>query len=209
MKLPTLILASASPRRLELLRQTGLEFEVIPSDAEEIHNEQLTAAELSQINAYRKARTISKKFPDALVIGMDTIVALGQKLFGKPKDLADARRMIEELQGHSHEVVTGVCLIHLRSHRQKVFAERTQVTFRSLTPAEISHYHSKINPLDKAGAYAIHEHGDDLVRRISGSFSNVVGLPLERLSEELAYFEVRNPLATKPNIRAANISPRL
>lgn len=209
MNLPALILASASPRRLELLRQTGLEFQVIPSDAAEIHNEQLTAAELSQINAYRKARTISKKFPDALVIGMDTLVALDTKLFGKPKDLADARRMLEELQSQTHEVVTGVCLIHLRSHRQKIFAERTQVTFRSLTAEEISHYHSKINPLDKAGAYAIQEHGDDLVRHISGSFSNVVGLPLERLGEELAFFEIHVSSATIQNIPAANFSPRL
>jgi septum formation protein len=209
MKLPTLILASASPRRLELLRQTGMEFEVIPSEAEEIHNEQLTAAELSQINAYRKARSISKKFPDALVIGMDTLVALGTKLFGKPTDRKDAQRMLEELQGRAHEVVTGVCMIHLRSHRQKVFAERTQVTFRSLTSAEISHYHSKINPLDKAGAYAIQEHGDDLVRHISGSFSNVVGLPLERLSEELAHFELALPPVTIPNIPAAKLYPRL
>jgi septum formation protein len=209
MKLPTLILASASPRRLELLRQTGLEFEVIPSDAEEIHNEQLTAAELSQINAYRKARTISKKFPDALVIGMDTLVSLGTKLFGKPANRAEAKRMLEELQGRSHEVVTGVCLIHLRSHRQKVFSERTQVSFRSLTADEISHYHSKINPLDKAGAYAIQEHGDDLVRHVSGSFSNVVGLPLERLSQELNFFELHNPPIMMSNIPAAKMYPRL
>lgn len=189
MNLPMIILASASPRRSELLRQLNLEFEVVPSDAEELHNEQLTAGELSQINAYRKARAISKKFPDALVIGMDTLVALETKLFGKPKDLEDARRMIDELQGRTHDVVTGVCLIHLRGHHQKLFAERTSVTFRSLTPDQIKHYHSKINPLDKAGAYAIQEHGDDLIRHISGSFSNVVGLPLERLSEELSVFE--------------------
>lgn len=196
MNLPMLILASASPRRHELLRQLNLEFEVIPSDAQEIHNEQLTAGELSQINAYRKARAVSKKYPDALVIGMDTLVALGTTLFGKPTDLADARRMIEELQGQTHEVVTGVCLIHLRGHRQKLFAERTTVTFRSLTADEISHYHSKINPLDKAGAYAIQEHGDDLIRHISGSFSNVVGLPLERLSEEMAEFDLDAAMAT-------------
>jgi septum formation protein len=193
MNLPTLILASASPRRSDLLRQLDLDFQVYPSDADEIHNEQLTAAELSQINAYRKARAVSKKFPDALVMGMDTLVALGTKLFGKPKDAADARRMLEELQSHTHEVVTGVCMIHLRAHRQKVFSERTTVTFRSLTPEEIAHYHSKIDPLDKAGAYAIQEHGDDLVRHVSGSFSNVIGLPLERVNEELAQFEVSAP----------------
>ncbi len=190
MNLPSLILASASPRRREILRQTGMKFQVIPSKAEEIHHEYLSAGELAQINAYRKARTVSKKFPDSLVIAMDTLVELGRKLFGKPKDEAEARRMLEELQGTTHEVVTGVCLIHLRLHRQKVFSERTKVTFRSLTPKEIAHYHTKMNPLDKAGAYAIQEHGDDLVRHISGSFSNVVGLPLERLSDELVSFEL-------------------
>ena len=190
MNLPSLILASASPRRRELLRQTGMEFQVIPSEAEEIHPEYLSAGELAQINAYRKARAVSKKFPDSLVIAMDTLIELGPNLFGKPKDAADARRMLEELQGATHEVVTGACLIHLRLHRQKVFSERTKVTFRSLSPREITRYHSKINALDKAGAYAIQEHGDDLVRHISGSFSNVVGLPLERLSEELAAFEL-------------------
>ncbi len=193
MNLPTVILASASPRRSELLRQLDLEFEVIPSDATEIHHEQLTSGELSQINAYRKARAVSKRFPDALVIGMDTLVSLGTKLFGKPASRADAQRMLEDLQGFTHEVVTGVCLIHLRGHRQRIFADRTRVTFRSLSPAEIAHYHSKINPMDKAGAYAIQDHGDEIVRKISGSFSNVVGLPLERLSEELAQFEVRAP----------------
>jgi septum formation protein len=193
MNLPGIILASASPRRSELLHQLDIEFQVIPSQATEVHNEQLTAGELSQINAYRKARAVSKKNPDALVIGMDTLVALGTKLYGKPNDLDDARRMLEELQARTHEVVTGVCLIHLRSHRQRIFAERTIVTFRSLNADEIAHYHSKMDPLDKAGAYAIQEHGDDLVRHISGSFSNVVGLPLERLEEELRLFELMEP----------------
>ena len=189
MNLPALILASASPRRSELLQQLDLEFTVVPSDVEEIRHEHLTAAELSQINAYRKARSISKKFPDALVIGMDTLVALGTKLYGKPATLLEAQQMLEDLQGKTHEVITGVCLIHLRGHQQRVFAERTSVTFRSLSKEEIHHYQSKINPLDKAGAYAIQEHGDDIVRKFSGSFSNVVGLPLERLREELKTFE--------------------
>jgi len=198
MKLPTLILASASPRRLELFRQTGLEFQVVTSGATEIHNEHLTASELSQINAYRKARAVSKKYPDALVIAMDTLVAIDNKLFGKPKNRDEARRMLEELQGRTHQVVTGGCLIHLRAHRQKVFAEWTTVTFRSLMSEEIARYHSKINPLDKAGAYAIQEHGDDIVRNFSGSFSNVVGLPLERLSEELAAFGIEGrPIAAR------------
>lgn len=182
---PRLILASASPRRQELLRGLGCEFEVVPSDAAEVHNEQLTAREVSQINAYRKARSVAKRFPDALVLGADTLVYLDQTLYGKPVDLTDALRILARLQGRTHQVVTGVCLIHLRGHRQKLFFESTDVTFRSLTTEAIQSYLALMNPLDKAGAYAIQEHGERLIHEISGSQSNVVGLPMERLQAEL------------------------
>src|SRR5580693_3452788 len=102
MKLPPVILASSSPRRSELLRSLGVEFSVIPSDADELHNEQLTAMEISQLNAYRKARAVAKKFPDALVLGADTLVALETTLFGKPSDLENAFRMLQQLQGRAH-----------------------------------------------------------------------------------------------------------
>ena len=126
---PPLILASASPRRVELLRQLSLEFKVVPGDVAEIHHEQMTARELSQVNAYRKARAVAKRFPDALVVGADTLVYLGTVLFGKPATLAEAYQMLEQLQGRTHQVVTGICLLHLRDHRQAVFAESTAVTF--------------------------------------------------------------------------------
>ena len=186
MNLPPLILASASPRRSELLRELGVEFQVIPGHAPEIHHEQMTAGELVQINAYRKARSIAKQFPDALVLGADTLVYLGTTLFGKPANRAAARAMLAQLQGRTHQVVTGVCLFHLRGHRCRIFAENTAVTFRPLTAAQIDDYLQRMNPLDKAGAYAIQEHGERIVEKISGSFSNVVGLPLERLRAELA-----------------------
>ena len=189
MDLPPLILASASPRRAELVRQLQLEFHVVPSDATELHHEHLTATEISQVNAYRKARAVAKKFPDALVLGADTLVYLGTQLFGKPSDLADAQRMLTQLQGQTHQVITGVCLIHLRGHRQKVFAESTDVTFRPLNAEQIRDYLARISPLDKAGAYAIQENADLIVEKISGSFSNVVGLPVERVREELALWE--------------------
>ena len=185
MNLPRLILASASPRRAELLREMGLRFRVVPSDAAETRNEQLTARELCQLNAYRKARAVAKKIPDALVLGADTLVYLGTRLFGKPANHAEAEQMLERLQGRTHQVVTGICLIHLRRFRQKIFAETTQVTFRSLDPKQIRYYLGAVNPLDKAGAYAIQEKGDLIVDRIVGSFSNVVGLPIERLNSEL------------------------
>ena len=190
MKLPPLILASVSPRRSELLRELGVEFSVIPSEAPEVHNEHLTATEISQLNAYRKARAVAKKFPDSLVLGADTLVYLDTVLFGKPANLEDAYRMLKQLQGDTHQVVTGVCLIHLRTHRQKIFAEATDVKFHPLNVAEIQEYIARINPLDKAGAYAIQEHGDSIVENISGSFSNVVGLPIERLKIELAAWDI-------------------
>ena len=186
MNLPPLILASVSPRRAELLRQLGLPFKVLPSDAAEIHHEQFTARELSRLNACRKARAVAREFPDSLVLAADTLVYLDTTLFGKPADLADACRMLERLQGRTHQVVTGVCLLHLRNHRQKVFAETTDVTFRRLDAVTIRRYLGAVNPLDKAGAYAIQEEGDLIVEKISGSYTNVVGLPLEKLREELA-----------------------
>lgn len=162
-----------------------MEFKAVPSDAAEIADEQLSPRELCQLNAHRKARAVAKKIPDALVLGADTLVFLGQEIFGKPRDLDEAKRMLAKLQGRTHQVVTGVCLMHLRAHRERIFAVSTEVAFRPLTAGQISGYLSKINPLDKAGAYAIQEHGDLVVEKISGSHSNVVGLPLEKLREEL------------------------
>ncbi|HEV2394946.1 MAG TPA: Maf family protein [Verrucomicrobiae bacterium] len=185
MKLPPLILASASPRRSELLGDMGIEFRIVPSDAPEIHHDQLTAREVCQINAYRKARAVAKHFPDTLVLAADTLVYLGNALFGKPSGLEQAYQMLEQLQGRTHQVVTGICLLHLRGHRQRVFSETTEVTFHPLDAVQIRRYLTKVDPLDKAGAYAIQEQGDWIVEKIAGSYSNVVGLPMERLVKEL------------------------
>lgn len=184
--LPPLILASASPRRAELLRQLSVEFKVVPGEVAEVHHEQMTARELSQVNAYRKARAVAKKFPDALVLAADTLVYLETTLFGKPATLEEAYEMLERLQGRTHQVVTGICLLHLRDHRQTVFAESTAVTFHPLDEVKIRRYLNLVDPLDKAGAYAIQEEGDLIVERIAGSYTNVVGLPMERLGAELA-----------------------
>jgi nucleoside triphosphate pyrophosphatase len=185
MGLPPLVLASASPRRAELLRHLSIEFSVVPGDVAEIQHEAMTARELSQVNAYRKARAVAKKFPDALVLAADTVVCLETVLFGKPASLEEAGRMLTQLQGRTHDVVTGICLLHLRNHRQAVFAESTAVTFRPLDAEGVQLYLSRVNPLDKAGAYAIQEEGDLIVEKIAGSYSNVIGLPMERLGREL------------------------
>lgn len=186
MSLPSLLLASASPRRSELLRQMGLAFEVLTLPTREIQPEHLTPLEVCQINAYRKARAVAKKFPDSLVLGADTLVWLGTRIYGKPSSLADAERMLGELQGREHHVTTGLCLIHLRAHRQKSFADTTSVIFHPLGSVQIRAYLARIHPLDKAGAYAIQQHGELIVERVEGSYSNVVGLPVELLRAELA-----------------------
>ncbi len=187
MNLPPVILASASPRRAELLRQLVPEFHVVPSDAPELLDDSLTAWEQAQLNACRKARAVAKRFPDALVIAADTIVCLPElnRMFGKPASIHEAVEMLKHLQGRTHAVITGLCLTQLRLRKQSVFAEWTDVRFHPLSEQQIRRYVELVNPLDKAGAYAIQEHGELLVAEVSGSYSNVVGLPLERLREEL------------------------
>jgi septum formation protein len=188
-----LVLASASPRRATLLRRAGLKFKILPAEVGELHHEQLTAGELSQVNAYRKARAVAKRFPDVLVLAADTLVYLETELFGKPATLEEAYQMLERLQGRTHQVTTGICLLHLREHRQAGFTESTAVSFRALDEQSIREYFSRVNPLDKAGAYAIQEEGDLIVKRIEGSYSNVVGLPMERLTAELEKWVAARP----------------
>lgn len=183
--MPSLILASSSPRRAELLRQLTLNFKVVPSSIAEIHHDQLSVREAAQINAYRKARSVAKKYPDTLVLGADTLVCLDMTLFGKPASLEEAYGMLEQLQGRTHHVVTAICLMLLRNHRQRVFCESTSVTFRPLDAVQIRRYLTRVDPLDKAGAYAIQEDGDQIIESISGSYTNVIGLPLEALAIEL------------------------
>lgn len=185
MKFPPLILASSSPRRAELLGYLGVEFAVIPSDAEETADAHLTPEETCLLNAYRKARAVAKKHPDRIVLGADTIVCLGTTVYGKPADLADAHRTLNELQGMAHSVITGMCLIQLCAHRERVFSESTRVSFRELSARQIDRYLASIDPMDKAGAYAIQDHGEMIVDRVNGSFTNVIGLPLGRLRAEL------------------------
>jgi len=194
MNLPIMILASASPRRAELLRNMGLDFQVVVSEVQEIHHDQLTAGEAAQVNAYRKTRAVAKKFPDAIVIGADTLVHLDEKLYGKPASLEEAYTMLEELQGRTHQVTTAVCILHLRERRQRIFADDTLVRFRQLDAPRIRRYLTHVNPLDKAGAYAIQECGEEIIEKIEGSYTNVVGLPVERLTMELRHWAEHWPM---------------
>ena len=157
----------------------------MPGNVEEVAHEHLSPQEVCQLNAHRKAFAIAKKLPDALVLGADTLVFLGNEILGKPKNLAEARSMLSRLQGRTHQVVTGVSLIHLRKHQERIFAASTDVLFHPLDEAQIQEYTKKVETLDKAGAYAIQESGEVLISEISGSYSNVVGLPVEMLRAEL------------------------
>ncbi|HEX9048416.1 MAG TPA: Maf family protein [Verrucomicrobiae bacterium] len=194
MKLPPVILASASPRRAALLKLLKVDFRVVPADVTESVHEHLSPLEVCQLNAHRKAFAVAKKIPDALVVGADTLVFLDNEILGKPRHLADARGMLKRLQGRHHQVVTGVSLIHLRKHQERIFADSTDVLFHPLDQGQIQEYVSKVNTLDKAGAYAIQEMGEFLISEISGSYSNVVGLPVELLRDELQAWGRPRPL---------------
>lgn len=182
--LPPIILASVSPRREELLRHLGLDFAVVASDATEAHHEQLTAREISQLNAYRKARAVAKRSPEALVIGADTLVFRGTTLreTGGPRGCtADVARVAGAHarggDGRLPHAPGGASLPH--------FSETSSVTFHPLTDAMIDDYLGRVHTLDKAGAYAVQEHGHRIIEEISGSFSNVVGLPVGRVRQLL------------------------
>ena len=181
-----IVLASASPRRAALLEEIGMAFETVPGKVGETTADYLSPVELALLNARNKAQAVAVKYPNRLVLGADTVVCLGHKVFGKPASLAVAKSFLKQLQGRSHRVITGVCLTCRQRRRERLFAVDTTVRFRRLTPRQIAEYLQKVNPLDKAGAYAIQEHGEMIVEEISGSYTNVVGLPVERLQEELA-----------------------
>lgn len=175
------VLASASTRRKELLEQTGLRFETIPSRVDEQVEPGLSPENLVQALALRKARHVAALRPDALTLGADTVVALAEDMLGKPNGPAEAENMLRRLSGGTHSVYTGIALLHPPSSRTVKAAERTDVTFHALSNAEIADYVASGSPLDKAGAYGIQDsRGPFFVRRIEGDYYNVVGLPLHR-----------------------------
>jgi septum formation protein len=186
-----LLLASASPRRIRLLREAGFNPEVLPSQIVETQADFLTPAEGALFNAIRKGMAIALQHPDEIVLSADTIVTLDGSVFGKPADLEEAFQMLKRLIGKTHEVITAVAVMHLNKKRTRVGTERTAVKFRSLSDAEIREYLEIVQPLDKAGAYAAQESPDRIVESVTGSFSNVVGLPMELTIPILAEFSIR------------------
>ncbi|HEY3266636.1 MAG TPA: Maf family protein [Armatimonadota bacterium] len=185
-----LILASASPRRLDLMRQAGLEFIVRPTDAEDEPGPfPEHAARYASALALAKAEAIASAETDAVVVGADTVVALDDHLLNKPADAADARRMLALLQGRTHQVITGVAVLVVEAGeiaRRDVRHVSTDVTMREAAPEEIEAYIATGEPMDKAGAYGIQGRGALFIQGIVGDYNNVVGLPLFVLSQMLA-----------------------
>jgi len=179
------ILASASPRRLALLREAGFEFDVIPSGAEEKISPVATAAENAVRLALEKAGAVASAHPHRPVIGADTLVALDGKIIGKPADEREAGRMLGALAGREHEVITGVAIVHLVRGVRWSGVAVSRVRFGEITPEKIAAYVAGGEPLDKAGAYAIQGEAAGWIENYEGSFSNIVGLPMQTLTEAM------------------------
>lgn len=185
-----IVLASASPRRRELLGITGLSFEVIPSAVEESTNPGIPAASLARLLALSKARDVAARLSDGLVIGADTIVVVDGKILGKPESPDDAAKMLRMLSGREHSVISGVAVVDAQTGREMVSHEETLVRFGPLDERVIRAYVATGEPMDKAGAYGIQGMAGMLITGICGCYFNVVGLPLARLASMLAEFGV-------------------
>lgn len=185
---PRFILASASPRRQQLLAEAGLRFAVVAPQTAEISGRTLTLRELTTGNAALKAMAVARAHRDAVVLGADTLVALDGVLIGKPADRGAAFRILRRLSGREHTVCTGVYICSLARRQKLGFHVFSQVRFRVLEPPEIRVYLDKIDPLDKAGAYAAQGHGGEIIAQIRGSYTNVVGLPMGETLRALRAF---------------------
>jgi len=185
------ILASASPRRRELLARLHPDFTVVSPDVEEWEPDEADPVHQVEENALRKGRAVAAQHPDALVIAADTTVALGRRLFAKPAHRDEAVAMLKALSGQRHQVVTGMALV--RNGQAHCFHETSEVEFMELDEARIDAYLDRVHVLDKAGAYAIQEEADLIIRGFSGSFENIMGLPVQRLREELVQLQWVDP----------------
>ncbi len=181
LNLPPLVLASASPRRAEILRSVGWQFEKITADVDETPLETETPESYVERLARTKAKAVTGKIKNGLVLGADTTVVIDDEIIGKPVDLNDARQMLEKLSGKWHEVLTGVALFN-KTAEKLVYRdghERTRVKFAALTKSEIEYLVTQGEPLDKAGAYAVQAQAALFIERIEGDYWNVVGLPIQ------------------------------
>lgn len=181
-----LILASASPRRKELLEKIGLPFTVQPAKGEERITQKSPADVVMELSRQKAEEIAAAQTEDCIIIGADTVVARGEKIMGKPKDAADAKQMLRSIADDCHQVYTGVTLIRTGAHPQSVtFQEKTDVCLYPIFDAELDAYIASGDPMDKAGAYGIQGDFAIYVKRIAGDYYNVVGLPIGRVYQEL------------------------
>src|SRR5437773_2051444 len=189
--MPSFVLASSSRRRAALLSDAGFKFEIAPPRHAEKFDATLTIRELTQWNAIRKGMSVAQTRPDAVVLAADTLVALENEVICKPVDLDEATQMLLRLSGRTHEVCSVVLIYHQTSGRSAVFHDISRVRFRRLNSVTIKNYVAKVDPLDKAGAYAAQGSGAEIIAKIEGSFTNVGGLPMEKTIAALAKFGIR------------------
>jgi nucleoside triphosphate pyrophosphatase len=183
-----IILASASPRRRQLLSEAGYEFAIIPADIDEaaFPAEAVTAAEYAEKLALVKAKNVAERYPDTVVIGADTVVDCDGRIIGKPADARDAERITRMLFSAPHQVITGLAIVRICDDTELVESDGTTVFPRRLSAEQIAEHIKGGSWRDKAGAYAIKEVGDEFIEKIEGSLTNVMGLPMERLESLLA-----------------------
>jgi len=185
------VLASHSPRRKQLLEGIGLKFKVDPAtDYEEIHPQNSSAHEIVRINAMGKAESIAQNYNNAMIIGVDTVGAYEDHILEKPKNQKDAVKMLTMIQGTTHEVLSGLCLIDTQSGKKVTAVESTSIEFLPLTQKEIEDYLRKGESMDKAAAYAVQGMASLFVKRLEGDYFNVVGLPMYRLNLMLKEFDI-------------------
>lgn len=187
-----IILASASPRRRELMKYITDDFTAVSLDCDETLPDGISPLEASEYLAKLKAHAAAEKYPDSVVIGCDTTVILGENIMGKPQDKKQCIADISALSGNTHQVVTGCAIVC--GDKAVSFSEETDVTFRELTESEITAYADTDEPYDKAGGYGIQGKGSELIKSINGDFFNVVGLPVGRLFNGLKKFIQNNNL---------------
>ncbi len=181
-----IILASASPRRRELMNLITENFTAVSADIDETIPKNVSPPGASEYLARLKAERVSRDFPDEIVIGCDTTVVLEGEIFGKPADRNECFRFLAKLAGKTHQVITGCCIIY--KNKNVSFSEVTNVTFKNLSISEIEAYISTGEPFDKAGGYGIQGKGALLAEKVEGDFFNIVGLPVSKLAEELRNF---------------------
>jgi nucleoside triphosphate pyrophosphatase len=198
---PPLILASASPRRQELLRSAGISFEIIPSEVEEEWGEGETPEAYVVRLARLKAVKVGERHKTRWVLAADTIVVIDGRILGKPRDRREAQGMLEMLSDREHRVVTGYCLLQICSGKSRQGSVVSRVRFKELSPDEVRWYLDTGEPFDKAGAYAIQGKAAFMVKEVQGSYTNVVGLPLCEIVEALRGME---GFTINPQSRASN-----